>query len=302
MLDALVGRLSFDPLAFTRLTAREQRQALLDLVNIEEDLAELDSRRAALYRERTEVGRQGKAFGDVPALEPGVPDEEVSAAEVLSRLRAAEAQCRNLEEQLRKQERHQSAIEYWMQQVEEAQAGLDKAVSNYAAQKRLLTELPPPPATSVIEAELAAVESTNRKVRDNKARARAAVEVAELHRRYDSLTTQIDELDSAKSVLLSEAKFPVDGLGFDDTGVIYNGVPFCQASSAEQIRVAMAMAMAANPKLRVLRILDGSLLDAESMAQIAAMAKAADYQCWVERVSDLSETAVLIEDGSVVTR
>ena len=98
---------------------------------------------------------------------------------------------------------------------------------------------------------------------------------------------------------LAAATMPVDGLGFDDHGVTFNGVPFGQASAAEQIRVSLAMAMALNPSLRVIRILDGSLLDADSMAAIAAMAKAGDYQVWVERVADDADTAVVIEDGSV---
>ena len=80
-------------------------------------------------------------------------------------------------------------------------------------------------------------------------------------------------------------------VGFTDEGVTYNGVPFSQASSAEQIRVSLAMAMALNPKLRVVRILDGSLLDADSMRQVAEMATAADYQVWVERVADDSASA-----------
>jgi len=62
------------------------------------------------------------------------------------------------------------------------------------------------------------------------------------------------------------------------------------------------MAMALNPSLRVIRIMDGSLLDAESMKAIAAMAKDSDYQVWIERVSDDAKGAVVIEDGSVVAR
>ncbi|NGZ99664.1 hypothetical protein G5V59_02720 [Nocardioides sp. W3-2-3] len=51
-----------------------------------------------------------------------------------------------------------------------------------------------------------------------------------------------------KADALAKATFPVDGLGFDDDGVTYQGVPFAQASSAEQIRVSLAMAMSLNPQ------------------------------------------------------
>ena len=301
MLDALVGRMSFDPLAFTRLSPRDQRQALLDLVDIEQDLAELDGRRQRLYEERTEVGRQGKAYGDVPPLEPDVPEVEVSMQEVVGRLREAQQVARRIDDEMATLAKLQTQTEYWQQQLEEAQAGLAKASGQYAAQQKLVKGLPEYPALSDMEAELGRVEQVNRKVRDNQARRRAAAEVAELHSRYDALTGQIAELDHAKSTLLAEAEFPVAGLGFDETGVTFHGVPFSQASSAEQIRVSLGMAMAANPRLRVIRILDGSLLDADSMAQIAELAKTNDYQVWVERVDDASESAVVIEDGRCVS-
>jgi hypothetical protein len=117
--------------------------------------------------------------------------------------------------------------------------------------------------------------------------------------RYTSPQTMLDALDAKRDASLAAAKFPVDGLGFTDDGVTFKGVPFGQASSAEQITVSLAMAMALNPKLRVIRILDGSLLDPDSMQTIAAMAGENDYQVWVERVSDTSGVGVVIEDGEV---
>ena len=83
------------------------------------------------------------------------------------------------------------------------------------------------------------------------------------------------------------------------TGVTYNGVPFSQASSAEQIRVSVAMAMAMNPKLRVLRIKDGSLLDDDAMDMLKKLAVKEDFQVWVERVGNGSEDAIVIEAGEV---
>jgi hypothetical protein len=46
--------------------------------------------------------------------------------------------------------------------------------------------------------------------------------------------------------------------------------------------------------------LHGSLLDADSLAIVADMAKKADGQIWMERVSSGQEVSVVIEDGSVV--
>lgn len=76
-------------------------------------------------------------------------------------------------------------------------------------------------------------------------------------------------------------------------------MPFDQASSAEQLRTSVAIAMAANPKLRVIRVQDGSLLDEEAMRILAEMAQAADYQVWIERVGVSGGVAIVIEDGTV---
>jgi hypothetical protein len=107
-------------------------------------------------------------------------------------------------------------------------------------------------------------------------------------------------VDAGKTEKLAAAKFPVDGLSFDETGVTFGGLPFEQASSAEQLRISVAIGIALNPKLKVLLIRDGSLLDADSLKLVAEMAADSDAQVWVERVDDTRKVGVVIEDGSVV--
>lgn len=53
-------------------------------------------------------------------------------------------------------------------------------------------------------------------------------------------------------------------------------------------------------KLRVIRIKEGSLLDPDNLALIAAMAKERDYQVWIERCDVSGKIGVVIEDGAVV--
>jgi hypothetical protein len=61
----------------------------------------------------------------------------------------------------------------------------------------------------------------------------------------------------------------------------------------------MAIAMAGNPKLRVIRIKEGSLLDDDTLKVIADMAQERDYQLWVERIRSDDPMAVVMEDGEV---
>jgi hypothetical protein len=49
----------------------------------------------------------------------------------------------------------------------------------------------------------------------------------------------------------------------------------------------------------VLRIRDGSLLSEKSMAVIAEMAEANDFQVWVELVDTSGRVGFVLEDGTV---
>ena len=98
---------------------------------------------------------------------------------------------------------------------------------------------------------------------------------------------------------IKEAKLPIDGLTIESSQLMFDGVPFEQASDAEQLRISAAIAMAGDHKLRVIRIRDGSLLDKGSLALLEEMAKKNDYQIWIEQVDESGKVGVVIEDGMV---
>ena len=302
MLDSLVGRLSFDPLEFTRLSARDQVAALLDLVDLPVDLGALATERALAYDQRTEIGRAGKALdGQLTGLGKSeeAPQDEVSASALIVEIRAAQEQDSAQAGDRRTRDRITLGIEETKVEIERLTARLTEQEAALAAAKKVIAKHQPVPDASALEARLDGVEETNRAVRRNAQRADVAKRLHEAREDYTVKTAVVDAIDRTKADALAAATFPVDGLGFDDDGVTYQGIPFSQASSAEQIRVSLAMAMALNPKLRVIRILDGSLLDAENLALIADMATAQDYQVWIERVADASGVGVVIEDGAV---
>jgi len=293
MLNALIGRLAFDPLEFTRLPAREQREALLDLVELEIDLEEVDQRRAEIYAQRTETARALKALGDQD-VDPDLPAEEESIAEVFGQLSAAQGSNRQRAEAFQAVAAAEDRIRRLELELQTARA--EREAAEHRAEQFEHIDLDP------LHERIRTLDERNSAIRaNNTARARAEQASALRDRRAD-LTEQIDRLDREKEQALAAAQFPVPGLGFDQDGVTYNGVPFSQASAAEQIRVSLAMAMALNPRLRVIRILDGSLLDDESMETITKMAEQHDYQVWIERVNDTHETAIRIEDGAIAEK
>lgn len=150
-----------------------------------------------------------------------------------------------------------------------------------------------------VRAQIDGAEAANEKVRDNEAHASAKVEADSLGRQSRALTERLGGIDDTKAKMISGATYPIDGLTVDSDGVQFDGVPLAQASSAQQLRVATGIGIALNPKLKVVLIRDGSLLDADSLAMVKAMADKAGSQLVIERVGDGAEVGIVIEDGAV---
>lgn len=296
VLDGFMGKLSFDPLEFTKLSATAQVAALLDLVDLPIDLDELASERLGHYDARTEIGRTVKSLrGQLDGLGEveEAPAEEISQAELLAKYEATSQQVLALNQKIKDRDTADNNI---LRLTDE----LDEALALVASLDAEIEASPPIENPAVIKEQIASAEETNAKVRRNATRAETAKKLQAEEDQQTSRTRLIDEIDTRKADALANATFPVDGLGFGDEGVVFNGIPFSQSSASEQIRVSLAMAMALNPRLRVIRILDGSLLDAENMAVITSMAEAQGFQVWIERVGDGDGVGVIIEDGSVV--
>lgn len=291
MLDKLVGQLSFDPLEFTRLSSRDQSSALLDIVDLDVDLNALSAERQGVYDERTQVGRDKNALGQEQPVDSSLPTSEHSSSELFDKLLAAEDLNRDIKAASR-------TVTAMQEEISQLERKLRSSREVLASAQEMASRIPVD--TDAMHRCIDSIESANAAIRANNAARDINQRRHELQDRYDELTATIRDFDEREAAALAAATFPVDGLGFSDGGVTLHGVPFSQASSAEQIRVSLAMAMALNPELRVIRILDGSLLDRDNLALIAEAAAEHDYQVWIERVSDDSPTAVVIEDGEVV--
>lgn len=156
------------------------------------------------------------------------------------------------------------------------------------------------PDTAPIDAAIRDVEATNQKIRNRDAYTAAELDADAHGRKADELTAEIEGIDAEKASLVSGAKMPIAGLGFDASGgVTFNDIPFEQASQAERLKVSMAIALAQNPKLKVVLIRDGNDLDRANLALVAEMAEAAGATVLIERVEDADGDGWTIEDGMV---
>lgn len=308
MLDALASQLSFDPLAWSNMDAAKQTAVLKKLVGL--DFTQLDQEWQLLYDERTQTNRELKQaearLEGMGPTDPNAPAEEVSAANLGEQIKAAmkmnqanDAQRRVLDTRKSVLAEKQARLESLRLAVIQAEADVREVEQAVVTQTAVVAGLVDADVDS-IQAEMTKIEDTNRRVRHNAARQALEAETNGYRVAATKLSSDLLGIAAQKALMLAEAKFPVEGLSFDDSGVTYNGIPFSQASSAEQLRVSVAMGIALNPNLRVLLIRDGSLLDQDNLKLVAQMAEEADMQVWLERVGHGPECSVIIEDGYVL--
>jgi len=322
LLDALAGQLTFDPLAFARMAPREQAETLRALLGL--DFTALDGRRLGAYEERTAVNREVKRLEAQLVRMPrheGAPAREVSVAALMEQLdeiatkereiEAQERRARDLEVQAEAASERVRAIDLEMGDLRERMDGLAadrqsfsargerlrgdamQSAAGTAAARKMLPDVAP------IRAAIASAEERNRLLRENDARTGVEDALARVRAQSEGLTREIEAIDADKAGQIAAAKLPVEGLSFDAERVLLRGLPFEQASSAEQLRVSIAMGAAMSPRLRVMLVRDGSLLDEESLRLVAEMAAEHGLQVWMERVGDGAECQVVIEDGAV---
>lgn len=304
VLDELIGRLGANPGEFLALTEKQQRAAVLKLVELPFDLDALEAERRSLYDDRTVIGRDVAAAKALVAAEtdPGPGETEpISVADAAKAWADAVAANTTAAAHQGRVERSADALAHSAARVAELETQLAAAQAELAAagtaHQLLIDERPETVDEQPFADQVRDLEAINQ---DRAARARyqLLVETAdELARQQTGLTRKIAEIDRRKDEALQSAVMPAPGLTITEDGIDLNGHPFTQASQAERLRVALAIAAAADPTVRVAVIRDASLFDDDSLAAIAEWATANDYQVFLEVVGDAG--GVVIEDGAV---
>lgn len=309
-LDNLIGKISFDPLRFTQLDAKAQVKMLLEAAKCDINPDEIDKKKKELFDERTVINRLVKSakarLDAIPVPVPGL--KKVDLQETISEIRS-------LEERRKEYDQYCQEISGLQREFSSCKNEIVRLKELLAAEEARLTEIqesginlkafiegfdvPSEEDIQDLNDRLAQSESINTKVAQAEEYAKAKSELDTHQAKADELTAHIEGLESSKVDALQNAKLPVKGLAFDENGVTFKGIPFTQCSSAEQLKISLAIAMAANPELRVIIIRDGSLLDSDNFEVIRKMAEHYDYQVWVEVVDDSSKASFVIEDGAV---
>lgn len=291
-----------------------QSKAAADLINVPDGTPSEEEDEAALVASLEAAGkanalnakrRENRAAGEA-RLQTCRTSKDLVGAKLDVALANEDRECREALDRLRAEmDRVEAAriangarlITESCDEAEALQAEIDHLEQKFANAEAV----PDDTDTEVIRANIATARKENINVRRKIERDKLLA----LHAQYDAeakaLTNNMLARQAAKRAAIAAAQMPVPGLDFGISEILLNGLPFDQASSAERLRTSIAIAIAQKPKLRVLRIVQGSLLDSDGMAIVREMAAEHDFQVWVEVVSDgqPGEMKFVIEEGRI---
>ena len=311
LLDGFISQFALDLPKFMEADKNTKAKILLQIIGVGDKLSAFDKQESELYNRRTEIGRiadQKKKYADEMVQWDGVPEEIVSAAELIQQqqeILARNGRNQDLRNQVKYLEEQKTLLE---QRIEEAQKALNAMHEQFAELMEKLSiantnakDLQDE-STAELEESIANIDSTNAKVRDNLNKQRAQEEADEYKRQYGDLTTQIEEVRKARMELLNGVEMPLDELSVQDGELIYKGQKWDNMSGSDQLKVATAIVRKTNPKCGFVLLDKLEQMDIDTMNEFGKWLQDNDLQAIATRVSTGDECSIFIEDGYSVDK
>lgn len=323
LLNDLLESLALNLPKFLSKNDKEKAEILLRIIGVGDELASLDAQEQKLYQQRTSIGqyeRQKRGAAEEMTLWPNVPDEPISASELIQEqqailLRNAENQkMRDQVYSLKKQKDElsdridristeiaakQNEIKKLEQEKAQTVLTFNKTVADFVTAQKTAEQLQDE-STEAIEKSLADIDATNAKIRENAAREAAIKEADELKGQYDELSQQLDTVRNARARLLDGADLPLPELGVESGVLTYKGKAWDCMSSSEQLRVSTAIVRRLKPECGFVLVDKLEQFDTQTLADFGSWAESEGLQVIGTRVSTGDECSIIIEDGRVL--
>lgn len=318
LISSWIGDLCFDPLEFVDMQPKDKIEVLKRVVT-DFDFVAAERSRKQIFDDRTDINRKIKeAKSAVNGFNlPAEIPQPVDVTALLAELEKRNEHNRNvanervlferkLDEAARMEQQSIADRDRAAELERQAKALRETADARDADAQKLRDDynvdfIETTVDTAEINAKLASAQSVNDLVRRKSDYDALLRKVETLELMSAELTSSIEAIDRSKSEAIQNADLGVDGLGFDETGITLHGLPFDQASSAQQIDAAVKLSMKANPKLKIILIKHGSLVGRRAFEQLREIAEKNDFQIWMETVESSRPGAIVIEEGSVAS-
>ncbi len=317
LLDTLIGNLSFNPLDFMKGDDKAKFDALKAFVP-GVDFDKIAAQNETDYAKRTDENRKAK---ELTAQAAGimVPDGKwtrIDVTQVVADLEAAELHNNTLAQRLQRRQKAEQDVRSIYSEIEDDRAEIaqlkdriaeiEDRIARMADGRKIIEDklaaadpLPDPIDTAALRAKITDAQTVNANAEKAERKVALTTQAEQHTAAAKALTDAMEARREDVAAKIAAAKMPVPGLSLADGKVFLDGVEIRDVNRAEQLKLSIAVAMAANPKLRVIRISEGGNdLDEDAMRVLAQMAEEHGYQVWIERITAAGgPPAVIMEDG-----
>jgi DNA repair exonuclease SbcCD ATPase subunit len=302
-LETIVGNISFNPFEFveqcnTAEGRRRQVEFLRKLIPADVNLKidQLDTAYKMAYQNRAKVNATiTQLDGEIAGI--NVPDAEqykepIDVSALMDEITKANA-VNGKRDQLSKDiVRGQDSVSKADAEIERLKKALKAAETE---RKRVATKLADiqsefentkPVLTAELESKIKNASQHNANVetvkRYNELKAKHTIATEESL----SLSNRLLESVTDKSKLIRESGLPIDGLSFDENGLYMNKLPLNEDQVATSVimDLGVRIAVALNPKLKIIRIPRGESMGKKRLDDVIDFAKKNGYQLFIERV------------------
>lgn len=299
LLDSFIGTLALDLPKFMNASNTEKAKILLNILGVGDQLEELNNQERKIYDERTAIGRiadQKEKYAKEQPYYSDVPEAPISSADLIKQQQEILARNGQRQQWIRDYDKYQAEYNSIVEQIDLLKERLHEVDEKVKASKHSPRELQME-STEELEASLANIEETNRKVRANLDKEKAEDDARQYRRQYDQLTDQIENIRNEKKSLLDHADLPLEGLCVENGNLIYNGEQWDCMSSSDQLKVATAIVKKLNPECGFVLIDKLEQMDMQTLKEFGDWLEREGLQVIATRVSTGDECSIIIEDG-----
>lgn len=287
VLDDIVGNITFDPFDFIRADSKKQVSFIKKLIGV--DFDELDKEHKLIYDERTINNRMLKdkesVLKSIPEIDLPEKTERIDPADVNREIQNAQSHNNLIERSEEKLNLHKSNvrnIENQIKDLEEQKKEYNESIikgAEYLDSNKKIN-------IDGLNEKYDEIVKMNKLLDDYDKFQEVEFDVEKYREKSEEQSQELEKIDKKKQDAIDNSSLPVPGLGFDDDGLLLDGLRFNddQIAKSTIIEIGIKLSMALNPNVKIIRIRDGSLLDKDTMKAVLGYIKNNDYQGFIEIV------------------
>ena len=324
MLNEIVGKFALDLSKFMNANDQEKTKLLLKMFpELETMLDEYKRESEQLRGKRTEINRdivRMQAQYDMMPCHSDVPEAEIQVSDLIEQLNAESQKEKDLEEKRRNaeaisgnlkamEEQYNSmtdTLESLRSQIKTLEANIQANVTSakqMLEQKRILAEeIENAPASrrAEITEQINHASAINDKILQNRNRKSALSNLEALRKESETLTSNIDEIESRRKATLQKADLPLPELSITDEGeLLYHNQKWDCMSGAERLKVATAICMEAKPECGFVLIDGLEAMDGKTLDEFSRFLAEKNMQGIGTIVGENERATIILEDGRV---